>query len=186
MKNLLNITLALITFVASAGAQQQEINWIEGPTKANIGGIAEIYIPEGFLYTDKRGSEIFMEMCENPVTGAELGTLINAEGTWYVVLQFNDIGYVKDDEKDQLDATAILDTIRRRSEEDNKIRRQNGWGTIEVVGWAREPFYNPVSNNLEWATIVQHSQGYKLVNYNTRLLGRNGTPKGSVQFILFF
>lgn len=64
--------------------------------------------------------------------------------------------------------------LREGTEEGNKIRRQRGWGTLELVGWAREPFYNPATNNLEWGTIARDEQGQEAINYNTRLLGRKG------------
>lgn len=47
--------------------------------------------------------------------------------------------------------------------------------TQTTTGWAKEPFYNPDTNNLEWA-IRFKSEGAEeeTVNYRTKLLGRKG------------
>ena len=36
------------------------------------------------------------------------------------------------------------------------------------------PFYNPATNNLEWAIRLSSSDGTRMVNYKTKVLGRRG------------
>ena len=55
---------------------------------------------------------------------------------------FDDIGYVKDDEKSALDADAILASIRDGTEDVNKERAKRGWPAIKVVGWDQRPHYD--------------------------------------------
>ncbi len=44
---------------------------------------------------------------------------------------------------------------------------------MNIVGWDQPPRYNEETHNLEWA-IRGESEGEKVINYNTRLLGRKG------------
>ncbi len=121
-----------------------------------------------------------MEFYENPVNGTELGFLAPIEEDWFLVFEFDDIGYVKDEEKDELDADAILESIREGNREANKIRREKGWGMLDVVGWHQPPYYNEQTHNLEWATLGRSSEGATVINYNTRLLGREGVMRATL------
>ena len=103
------------TFAQSEiGAQIRALNWEEGPTTAELGKMATIEVPEGFQFVGKPGASKFMELLQNPSDGDELGVLLNVEDGWFVVFDFSDMGYVKDDDKDDLDAKAILESIKRR------------------------------------------------------------------------
>jgi len=116
-----------------------------------------------------------MEATENPVDGSELGAILKSgdDSSWFVVFSFKNIGYVKDDEKDKLDADAILASIREGTQASNEERQKRGWSTLEVTGWQKPPFYDNSTNNLTWATKAR-SAGDEGVNYSVRLLGRHG------------
>jgi hypothetical protein len=112
---------------------------------------------------------------ENPSDGSELGVLLKNDASWFVVFEFSADGYIKDDDRD-LDADAILSSIRQANEKGNDIRRERGWASLEVLGWQQRPFYDPQTNNLTWA-IRGRSEGDNFVNYSTRLLGRRGVMR---------
>jgi uncharacterized membrane-anchored protein len=92
---------------------------------------------------------------------------------WSVIFEFNDIGYVKDDDKDQLDADKLLQAIKAGTEAANKERQRMGNAPLLIVGWEQPPRYDDTTHNLEWA-IRATSEGEGILNYNTRLLGRKG------------
>ena len=94
------------------------------------------------------------------------------DGSWFVIFDFSADGYVKDDDR-ELDADALLSSIRKGTEHANKLRRERGWSTMEIVGWQQKPFYDPRSHNLTWA-IQGKSENDLNVNHSTRLLGRRG------------
>jgi len=48
----------------------------------------------------------------NPTNGRELGFLAPTNMDWFVVFEFDSIGFVKDDDKDKLDAEAMLKAIK--------------------------------------------------------------------------
>lgn len=167
----------LMLLAAPAGAEQslaeqmQALNWQEGPTTASLGSIAQIDVPEGYRFVGKGGASKFMELIQNPSDGRELGILLSPD-SWFVVFDFSDQGYVKDDDRN-LDANEILATIKRGTEASNKIRREKGWSTMSIVGWHEEPYYDEETNNLTWS-IVGKSEDGESVNHSTRLLGRRG------------
>lgn len=151
----------------------QEAKWTKGPAIAQLETIAEVRLPEGFMATKGDDTRRILEAMQNPPSGREVGLIINIPEDWFVVFQFDDIGYVKDDERGSLDPNAMLESIKRGTEQGNKERAMRGWAPFTVIGWEQPPNYDPQTHNLQWA-IRGESQGQPVVNYNTRLLGRNG------------
>ncbi|MBN2573318.1 MAG: DUF2167 domain-containing protein [Deltaproteobacteria bacterium] len=177
----------------AAGAAQEEnsgeegaaakfldgMKWTVGPGKAAIGSVAEIQVPEGTRFTGPEGTRLLLEAMRNPTDGSELGLLTNEALDWFVIFVFEDIGYVKDADKEKLDADEILESLRKANEYGNQERKKRGWPPITVVGWHTPPFYNKETNNLEWC-IKGESQGHAIVNYNTRILGRGGVMSANL------
>jgi len=172
--------LACVIAIPSLAAAQNEpdnplsqIDWQTHPEKGKLGRIAEVAIPEGFLFAGARDTRKLMEMMQNPTNGSELGFLAPEDISWFIVFEFDDVGYVKDDEKDDLDADAMLKAIRAGTKAGNKERRKRGWPEMTILGWEEQPHYDPVTQNLVWA-IRAESEGEEGLNYNTRRLGRKG------------
>ena len=167
---------------AKEGAEAKflgSLQWTVGPGKAKVGNLAEIQVPEGTRFTDSAGTRKMLEMMHNPTGGNELGLLTNDELDWFVIFEFEDIGYVKDADKEKLDGNAILESLRAGNEAGNEERKKRGWSPITIVGWHTAPFYNKQTNNLEWC-IKGASEGHDIVNYNTRILGRGGVMSANL------
>src|SRR5439155_7389776 len=96
------------------------------------------------------------------------------DANWFIVFEYDRVGYVKDDEKDQIDSAALLKAIQHATENANETRRQRGLSALHVVGWHEMPHYDVQSHNLEWAILAKEDDGSTVVNYNVRLLGRYG------------
>lgn len=181
--------------LGSSGAMAQEpkgpggpsqIDFKEGPTRGDLGTVAQIDLPRGFVYMGPQATQKFLELNQNPVDGSELGLVApdpeanKGGGDWFIVFEFDPIGYVPDKEQKDLNAettTAILDTLRKGTEAGNQERQQRGWPTINIVGWERPPFYDPSTHNLVWATRLSSVRNGKTgytVNYFMRILGRRG------------
>ena len=60
-----------------------------------------------------------------------------------MLFEFSDVGYVKDDEKDKLDADKLLASIKRGTAEANKERVRAGNPPLEIVGWEVPPSTMP-------------------------------------------
>lgn len=153
--------------------------WKKGPTKADLGTIAEVKIPEGYVFADAKDTKTLMEMMQNPISGSELGLIAPESLEWFIIYEFSDIGYVKDDDKDKLDADAMLESIKQGTERGNEERKKRGWSSFKLIGWEQKPNYNPVTNNLEWA-IRGEIDGSLVINSNTRILGRHGVMRISL------
>lgn len=180
------LLISVFTLVLAAGptrAADQEptketsllsrIQWTKGPGKGDLKSIAEVTVPEGFMFTGGKGTRQLMEAMGNPTSGSELGFLAPTSLVWFVVFDYSDVGYVKDDDKDKLDADKLLKSIKQGTEEANKYREKMGASALHITGWEIPPRYNEQTHNLEWA-IRGESEGQLVVNYNTRLLGRKG------------
>lgn len=178
------LALALASTSPAQDAPDSAIAWVDGPTVAKLGSVGEITVPTGYRFADGVGARKLLVLTENIPSGRELGVIVpnapSAGRFWFTIFEFDPIGYVKDDEKDKLDSDAILASIRRGTERANELRRQKGWGVMEVEGWARKPFYDPVTNNLTWAIIGVESGQDRTVNHSVRILGRAGAMKAEL------
>lgn len=143
--------------------------------KGLLGDKAEIIIPQGYRFTDGSRTRQMMELFGNPSSEREVGMLTTEGlGPW-IIFEFDDSGYVKDDEKDQINADEMLSKLRESQKSSNEYRREHGMHELEILGWAVPPRYNEKTHNLEWATHLRSiDTGTMSVNYNTRLLGRKG------------
>ncbi|GEP43448.1 DUF2167 domain-containing protein [Brevifollis gellanilyticus] len=144
--------------------------------KSALGSMAEVSIPQGWRFTGPQGTRDMLKLFDNVPGTSELGMMTTEGlGPW-VIFEFENTGYVKDDEKSQLDAGAdeMLKTFQEGQEAANVERKRMGLGTLKVVGWALPPRFNDQTKNLEWALRVVSESGNESINYNTRLLGRHG------------
>jgi uncharacterized membrane-anchored protein len=154
-------------------ASFEGVTWQKGPSLGDLGTHAQVKVPEGYVFAGARDTRTIMEANHNPITGKEIGFVAPAGEDWYAVFEFDDVGYVKDDEKDSLDQNALLDSIKQGTEAGNKERVKRGWPTMTIIGWETPPRYNDITHNLEWAIRAQ-SEGLPVINHNTRVLGRGG------------
>jgi uncharacterized membrane-anchored protein len=150
-----------------------KFDWLRGPAKADLKSLAEINVPQGFIFTGAKGTQELLESMGNPTSGDELGFLAPTSLGWFVVFEFSDVGYVKDDDKDKLDADKLLNAIKAGNDQANKYREKMGVPPLHITGWEFPPRYNETTHNLEWA-IRGESEARPVINYNTRLLGRKG------------
>ncbi|HPS57367.1 MAG TPA: DUF2167 domain-containing protein [Spirochaetota bacterium] len=165
------LTLPLAAQENSGG--EVKINWVYGPATANMNGIAEIKIPDKYRFANGDDTRKIMELYGNPPTDLETGYIEPERRDWFIVFEFDETGYIKDDEKNSLDADAILKSIKEGTKESNKWRKEKGMPDLAIIGWQKKPSYNTATNNLEWA-IINESAGSRNINYNIRFLGRKG------------
>ncbi len=187
--------IAAVTLIpARAGAQDdgraalEAIGWTDAPATVKLEKIASLDVPDGCRFTGSKGAKKFMELTENPYNGSEVGALLCETATpgnpaetqtWFVIFEFDESGYVKDEEKTTLDADAILATLREGQAEGNKERRRRGWDELTLDGWVRAPYYDEETNNLTWSVSVS-ATGDTSVNHSVRLLGRRGVLKADL------
>jgi len=167
---LCSLALAVTAFAADkpAGASV-----LEGPAMAHLGNVSDLQVPEGCMLLNGDQTRAMLQKAGDPTSGNELGFLRPEEGGWAVYFEFDDIGYIKDAEKEKLDPDKLLKSFKQGTEEANKYRAKSGSPPIEIIGWDKEPVYDASTQNLEWC-LRARSGDHEFVNYNTRLLGRKG------------
>lgn len=174
----LTVTL-LLSSVGISAEEEIELNWTDGPAVVNFEGLETIALPEQYSSTDKEGCQFIMESWGNLVSGQEIGLITASSNGWSAVVEFNKSGYVKDDEKDELDADAMLKNIKEGQEAANESIIEHGGQPLTVLGWQKPPFYNDVTKNLEWCLLlsVQGDEDNPFTNHNIRILGRHGVTE---------
>ena len=153
-----------------------KLDWIVGPTEVKVGKQATLTVPEGFMYLQPKETSKFQELVENP-PGDRESLIAPDDLRWFGLFEFEDIGYVKDDE--EIDADEVLESIREGTEQSNKERRDRGWAELHITGWHIKPRYDSATQRLEWA-VAAESEGEAVVNFNTRLLGRKGVTSATL------
>lgn len=159
-------------------AEIESFGWTRKGT-GKLGDKAQIFIPNGYRFTEGEGARKLKRLSGNPPSNIELGVLTTEDIGHWILFEFEEIGYVKDDDK--LDADALLKSMSEGQAADNERRKEMGMTELVLDGWAVPPRYNTKTNNLEWALRVKSlPDGGVSVNYNTKLLGRKGVMSATL------
>jgi uncharacterized membrane-anchored protein len=145
-------------------------------------GLATVNLPENLRYLSPGDTQILLEqLWGNPKGGDTLGMIFPAgispleNKAWGVVLTFEEDGYVSDKEADEINYDKLLGEMQESIKEASKYREKEGYGTIELVGWAAKPTYDKTSHKLFWAKELEFDKSPEhTLNYNIRILGRRG------------
>jgi len=147
------------------------------------GGLATLKLPENLQYLDSKDAEtVLVKIWGNPPSDEKLlGLLVPtgkspaSQNTWGVVIQYEESGYVKDDDASKINYTDLLKTMQADAQKANSEREKQGYPTIEVVGWAAPPRYDVQAKKLYWAKELKFGgEPENELNYNIRILGRRG------------
>jgi len=146
-------------------------------------GIAKITVPEGYKYLDAAQAErVLVDLWGNPKSDdMTLGMLLPADKSvldndnYVFNIEFHEIGFVEDEDADEINYDELLVDIQKEAEEANSERTKSGYETISIVGWASKPFYDKDKKILHWAKEVKFGTSEEnTLNYNIRVLGRKG------------
>ncbi|MBK1877372.1 DUF2167 domain-containing protein [Pelagicoccus mobilis] len=142
--------------------------------EGELGEWATLEIPNGYAFLSGGQASDLIQALGNPRSEYD-GLISRGDLDWFVIFQFDPSGYVKDDEKDELDADKLLEDLREIQVYQNEYRQEQGMEPMYIEGWEVEPRYNERTNNLEWGLLVRsQSSTSPSVNYRTKLLGREG------------
>jgi len=146
-------------------------------------GVATLHVPDNFFYIGPEDTEkMLTEIWGNPPSTARtLGMLFPSNATaigqetWGVTIEYQEDGYVSDEDAEEIDYTELLSSMQESVEASNEAREAQGYEAIHLVGWAASPYYDKISHKLHWAQELQFgSQSDNTLNYNIRVLGRKG------------
>jgi uncharacterized membrane-anchored protein len=149
----------------------------------DLGGMGKMTVPKGFKYlTGAQSKQVLEDVWGNPPSDAPLGMLfqensspLDSASSWAFVIQYDPIGYVKDEDADDVDYKELLEQMQKETEEENAERKKLGYTTVSLVGWASPPFYDKDRKTLHWAKNLKFDGSMNnTLNYDVRILGRKG------------
>lgn len=162
--------------------QQAGVKLVAGPATVQLGQVAEMKLAEGFHYVGQDQLELFYNLTRNSRSGNEVGVLLSPND-WMLFFAYDDIGYVKDGEKDELKADKLMEAMTAGQDAANQARQERGWDAMKIAGWATQPHYDEKTNNLKWAINLTSSRDNFQeiwINESIRLLGRGGVMSATL------
>ncbi len=147
------------------------------------GGSVRLLVPENFYYLSPEDSEkVLVEAWGNmPSNELPMGMLFPADyhplrdEAWGMIINYSNDGHVADKDAANIDYDDLLKQIRKDTEAENEYRMQEGYGKIELVGWAASPYYDSEGKKLHWAQEYRFDDSeHSTLNYKIRVLGREG------------
>jgi len=176
MRNVVRIAAALCLVSVPARAEAPAVKWTHGPATVSLGTQADLKLKEGYQFADGPTTQKLMASMGNHVSKQEVGLVAPSreDADWIMVFEYENTGFVKDDEKDKIDKDALLSSIREGTEAGNERRKEMGVPGLHVTGWFEEPHYDRKTHNLVWALSAENDDKRPVVNYNMRVLGRHG------------
>ncbi|WP_457646701.1 DUF2167 domain-containing protein [Profundibacter sp.] len=150
--------------------------------KVTVGSnLATIDLADKFYFLDADDAGyVLTTLWGNPPDDSTLGMIFPADktpldDTWGIEVSFDDIGYVSDEDAGSYDYDELLKTMQQDMQDENEWRRENNYDTLELLGWAAPPYYDPEGRKLYWAKEIRFDgDETTTLNYNIRILGRKG------------
>jgi uncharacterized membrane-anchored protein len=166
---------------------QKRIDSVESKLHYKTGTIvlsnnmATINVPENFKFLGPDDAEyVITDVWGNPKGSKPLGMIVPADQAavmcnYAFVVEYDDIGYVKDHDADKINYDDLLKDIKKGQEDANRERKKLGMETMELVGWASKPYYDKERKVLHWAKEFKvEGAEENTLNYDIRVLGRKG------------
>lgn len=189
MGRLLAVAAAAALLITSYGARADERHVLES-LKFESGTItlgdnlANLALTPDFQYLSPAETKRFLvEVWHNPPQAAEgtLGAIVpskvdltTGEG-WAIIITYDDSGHVSDDDAAGIDYDQLLKDMQQATRDGNEERKKQGYESIELVGWAKPPYYDSQTKKLYWAKRLRFgSDSEETLNYMIRALGRSG------------
>ncbi|MGV6801547.1 MAG: DUF2167 domain-containing protein [bacterium] len=139
-------------------------------------------VPEEFYFLDKTDARAVLEEAwGNPEDDSVLGMIFPAkfaptdELSWGIAITYDKDGYVSDKDAASTDYDELMQQMQAGVADENEYRREMGYSTYQLIGWAEEPTYNPDTHKMYWAkALAFEGSEEETLNYNVRVLGRRG------------
>jgi uncharacterized membrane-anchored protein len=145
-------------------------------------GIGTLQVPKNFRYLDaEQSAYVLKDLWGNPSGAGTLGMIVPenvsvmADNSWAFIITYDEMGYVEDDDADEIDYDELLEEMQGDTKTENEERTELGFEPITLVGWAAKPFYDRDKKVLHWAKELKFGETENnTLNYNVRILGRKG------------
>jgi len=150
-----------------------------GPQTIELREQARLTLPEGYGFVPEKEGAAVMEMMGNTTDPRFLGLIFptSSEAQWFVTLDYEPSGYIKDDDAKVWNADELLQNLKEGTEAANEHRKEMGVPQLEVTRWVEKPTYDSPTHRLVWSAEARDKSGQQsdpTINYNTYVLGREG------------
>ncbi len=145
--------------------------------------LASLNLPENLVFLDgEDANRVLVDAWGNPPTDElPLGMILPAgisplaDESWAVTVEFEESGFVSDEDAADIDYVEMLEQLQEETVESNAWRAENGYEPIALLGWAAQPHYDAQGKKLHWAKELRFGDSdINTLNYNIRVLGRKG------------
>ncbi|UPW81662.1 DUF2167 domain-containing protein [Lysinibacillus sp. Ag94] len=174
LKSVTVMTLILMACAIPAYAEE-ELKWVEGGQKVDVGtNLAELQLGSDFIFLDAENTKKYITQSGMEPNGEEIGVIFpkDEKQNWAVYFEYTKSGHIKDDEKKDIDADALLESYKEGTKEMNK--ESSPENQLFVDKWDVPPFYDNDLHSLSWSLLAHDNQNNGVINYNVRLLSREG------------
>lgn len=152
---------------------------VRGPSSVQLKDQAQLALPAGYGFVPPKEGAAVMDQMGNQTDERFLGLIFPEadDASWFVTIDYEPSGYIKDDDAKEWDADELLQNLKDGTEAANEHRRDIGVSEIEVTRWVEKPAYDAQTHRLVWSAEARDKSGQDtdpVVNYNTYVLGRQG------------
>jgi uncharacterized membrane-anchored protein len=146
------------------------------------GDLATVTVPPGFSFLESKDAQfVLTDLWNNPEDHDILGMMVPtgvdllAAESWAIIYSYEEDGHVDDDDAEDTDYDELLGDMKKEIAANNSSRMEAGYSSMELIGWAKTPFYDEASHKLHWAKEIKFgTDSLNTLNYNIRMLGRKG------------
>ena len=143
---------------------------------------ATVHVKNGFHYLDAGDArKVLEQLWGNPPDDSVLGLIVpDSPGliddhSWAIALSYSDDGYVSDEDANAIDYDELLKEMQTETADGNEWREKEGYGRLDLIGWAAPPRYDSTNKKLHWAKELAFAgEDEHTLNYDVRALGRGG------------
>jgi uncharacterized membrane-anchored protein len=143
--------------------------------------VATLHLAGNYRYLDPAETEKLLVAWGNQPGNDTQGAIVptevdplDGEG-WAVIVTYEEEGHIDDSDAEKMDYDDMLKDMQEGTEDNNKARKDAGYESVHLIGWAERPHYDSSARKLYWAKELKF-EGAKAntLNYDVRVLGREG------------
>ena len=172
----------LANLFAKLDSVEKAILYEHGAIKLSNGN-ANLNVPQGFKFINAKQSQYILEdLWQNLPDASVLGMIVSDSfrvnsptNSWVFIVTYDGMGYVKDDDADDINYDDLLKSLKEGQTEANLERKKLGYREVSLLGWASKPYYDKGNKVLHWAKEFNVAGNEEnTLNYDVRVLGRKG------------
>ena len=160
---------------------EKSFKWQSGTVSLSNNAI-KLNVPYDFRFLNAEQSQYILEtLWGNLKDASVLGMIFPSnlsplsDSAWAYIVTYNEMGYVKDGDADDINYDDLLKEMQKDSEASNLERAKQGLSKFNLIGWAQKPFYDKEHKVLHWAREFKaEGADENTLNYDIRVLGRKG------------